>query len=423
MKKIINCLLIVLSVTLYVSCTPQEDDLFGDSSANRIDAALKANNDILIGATNGWLMEYYPSKTQQYGGYNMLVKFSDDGMVTVASDVFEPSEKVTSTYSLLQSGGAVLSFDTYNEIMHFFSDPKNPSGVGTNGKGMEGDFEFVIMESSKEKMVLQGRKTRNIIVMTPLDAAIEWEDYLGTLTKADSKMAVGNARFICGDVEGLVSFSFRRMAITYANDGVQTTVNVPFIVTEKGYKFYEPLHLGGVIVNELTYAKLDEVLFTSPDGKVKILSLPLTTQLVAGTWYCAYSALGDYGKSCWNEAKLGLDAEKEQLYYAYLDKGHFVFGCSPVGTTTLYKGIVGFGNKLNSGNEIQFSASGVNDSNGSFYVNNVPKFKKFFEPLIGTFTLTSDDPANATWIKLQDTLRPTNVITLQKNPVYWPLSK
>lgn len=60
MKKIINILIISLTVILYASCTPEENDIFPESSANRIAAALKADKDILTSAKNGWLIEYYP---------------------------------------------------------------------------------------------------------------------------------------------------------------------------------------------------------------------------------------------------------------------------------------------------------------------------------------------------------------------------
>ena len=31
------------------------------------------------------------------------------------------------------SASIVLSFDEYNKVIHFFSDPANPDGIGDNG--------------------------------------------------------------------------------------------------------------------------------------------------------------------------------------------------------------------------------------------------------------------------------------------------
>jgi hypothetical protein len=101
-------------------------------------------------------MEYFPSSQQTYGGFNVLARFSD-AEVTIASEIadFDTTEK--SSFSLKQSAGPVLTFDTYNEIFHTFSDPNSSkSGLGSNGKGMEGDFEFLIMKATQDSVILKG---------------------------------------------------------------------------------------------------------------------------------------------------------------------------------------------------------------------------------------------------------------------------
>ena len=123
------------AVLLAAACSPEEDDIFSDSSANRADAAIAADMQVLTGAANGWLMEYYPEASQMYGGYNILLSFSEDGRVTVAGDIVtDPTATATSLFSVKQSAGIVLSFDTYNEIFHFFSDPGNSNGGVTDWK-------------------------------------------------------------------------------------------------------------------------------------------------------------------------------------------------------------------------------------------------------------------------------------------------
>ena len=167
MKKLSNILWGILSLMFVLSaCAPEQDDIFDDSSANRIEAAMKSYQEILVGASNGWLMEYYPNALQAYGGYNILVSFTKDGKMQASSDVYGSGKVSESTYKLYQSSGTILSVDTYNEVFHFFSDPDNPANVGKDGDGMEGDFEFTIMSASKEEIILQGKKTKNKIVMT-----------------------------------------------------------------------------------------------------------------------------------------------------------------------------------------------------------------------------------------------------------------
>ena len=156
MKKFRN-ITFLLGIILFFSCNPVEESLFEDSSANRIEKALESTQDVLTSAENGWLMEYYPSSQQTYGGYNVLAKFSDTE-VTIASEIadFDTTEK--SFYSLKQSAGLVLTVDTYNEIFHVFSDPNSSkSGLGSNGEGMEGDFEFLIMKATQDSVILKGK--------------------------------------------------------------------------------------------------------------------------------------------------------------------------------------------------------------------------------------------------------------------------
>ena len=67
----------LLGIILFVSCNPVEENLFDDSSAIRIEKSLLNTQDVLKNAENGWLMEYYPSSQQTYGGYNVFAKFTD----------------------------------------------------------------------------------------------------------------------------------------------------------------------------------------------------------------------------------------------------------------------------------------------------------------------------------------------------------
>ena len=146
---------IFLVLTLLLSaCTYRIDDVFDQSSAIRVREEIARTGEILAGAQNGWVMEYYAAT--KYGGYNILCKFNEDNTVAVQSEIF--GEKVvTSHYKVDQSQGVVLSFDEYNEIFHYFSTPANPDGIGTNGEGMLGDFEFRVLSVSAEEILLEGK--------------------------------------------------------------------------------------------------------------------------------------------------------------------------------------------------------------------------------------------------------------------------
>lgn len=417
MKKIINILIISLTVILYASCTPEENDIFPESSANRIAAALKADKDILTSAKNGWLIEYYPSSSQAYGGFNLLALFTEDGKVTIAGDIANPDNTAISTYNLIQSAGPVLTFDTYNEILHFFSDPKNPSGIGTNGKGMEGDHEFLIMEASKDKVILQGRKTLNRIEMTPVAADLVWKDYIASIQELEEAASFGVYAYIVDKTVVSVSTNLRNLSMSYEEDGELKEIGVPYIVTPTGFKFYRTLDIGGVPVDELIYKESEKAL-VSPDGKAKLIFPPA---ILSGKWYMAYSQLGAYGKQCWDIVNAG--NPDEDLYYVYLNEGNLTFGWNPRGTTSLYSGTLGLSSTFDD-SHVTFSYNGVNAGNGNYYMANVEDFSYILYPFEQvTFTITMDDPEHPTKITLQDVDDPTNTIVLSNKVIYYPSEK
>ena len=85
----------------------------------------------------------------------MLAKFDTDGKVTVANEVSFADYTETSYYSVKQSAGVMLSFDTYNNLFHVFSDPSAPL-AGDQGSGMEGDYDFSVLSTTKDKEFLKG---------------------------------------------------------------------------------------------------------------------------------------------------------------------------------------------------------------------------------------------------------------------------
>lgn len=179
MKKYIYLFFLTFSI-LFAACSPEAEDIFGENAANRIEERLAADKAVLVGAQNGWLMEYYPANGQIYGGYNVLALFKEDGKVTISADITgDATAQATSTYRMKEQAGPVLTFDTYNEIFHIFSDPTNDLNIGTNGKGLEGDYEFTIMEATADKVTLKGKKTGNKIIMTPFEG--NWDEYLESI--------------------------------------------------------------------------------------------------------------------------------------------------------------------------------------------------------------------------------------------------
>jgi hypothetical protein len=423
MKKIFNIIWGMMLV--FSSCVPEEDLIFEESSANRIASALQEDMNILVGASNGWLMEYYPSGAQAYGGYNILVRFRQDGKVDVAGELTEANSVVTSLFSLKQSAGPVLTFDTYNDIMHFFSDPSDPAGAGGSGYGMEGDFEFTIMSANPQKVVLRGKKSNSVINLTPLDANVNWEDYLTTLQKAGEDMTFMAYECVVNSDTIKTDVSFRNLTFTYIENGVEQSVDAPYIITFTGYKFYDTLNIKGQKVTELSYDATGGMAgwFVSADGVTKLIPtiLPLNQQFVKGNWYFAYSGMGPTPQSYWDDVRIGLEGWGEELYYAYLGtySSYYCIRFASYDGSGLYSGTLNFNYTLVNETDVTLSFASTATGDGAWYYNNAG-FNNMIIPLNGrTFTLTTDNIKNPSWIKLQDIAKASNSFILYKNIGAW----
>lgn len=248
----------MLALLLLGACSlHEEDNFFDDSSANRISEALKSYKEILVAPENGWVMAYYPAGNQVYGGYNILVSFNEDGSVKVASELYQSDEYVTSLYTLKQSAGPVLTFDSYNEIMHLFSEPQG---------GLGGDYEFTIMSATSDKVVMSGTKTRNMIVLTPMPSEQTWDNYLENVVKVQDDIFLGSFRMIVnGKVVGTVMQDYNVFTLTYIESGDKS--NIPFVYTPDGLKLYEPIVVDGVTISTFR-ADVPNVSFICKDDAV-----------------------------------------------------------------------------------------------------------------------------------------------------------
>ena len=295
MKKYIYLFFVAFSL-LMVACTPEVEDIFGENAANRIEKRMAADKAVLTGAQNGWLMEYYPASGQIYGGYNVLVLFKEDGKVTVSADITGvATAQATSTYRLKEQAGSTLTFDTYNDIFHVFSDPSNALQIGSDGLGMEGDYEFTVMEATAEKVVLQGKKTGNTIIMTPLNGS--WTEYLNGVIEMDQKISrIPQFTYTDGNFKASVVQSYRTLAITYQENGEDKDITVPYIMTATGLKCMEPLELNGKSIETLDFQDVGEDGQLVSGDVILTPKFPLNYFLMNGDWYFSFSNMGAMGQ-------------------------------------------------------------------------------------------------------------------------------
>lgn len=154
MKKIYSFIIMALMLCVgFASCSHEEDDLFGESAAQRLNKSVDKYQKLLTSSENGWVMEFLPSDGS-YGGFIYTAKFGDED-VSMASDLtlYSDTEEwpagtvLSSKYSVKAEQGVILTFDTYNLLFHFFSEPQGSSDVD----GYESDYEFTFLKTSEDQ--------------------------------------------------------------------------------------------------------------------------------------------------------------------------------------------------------------------------------------------------------------------------------
>ena len=260
MKKIFYISALILTLSL-VACAPSEvDDLFDESPALRMDNAVKSYTELFQSNGGRWLMQYFCSAGEP--GYNYIMTFHNDGTVDISTknSVVNSGNFITSKslWEVVSDYGPVLSFNTYNDAFHVFSNPEIELGTAgtsasTYGKGHEGDYEFVIISSDENQVKLRGKKTGITIMMkrlTTQEAATDEEYFtnLTTVLNATFNNRINNyvlttasgKRYICNGDGGPINSMFW----SFYPEGGSLLDNGEYmnaIFSASGVRFMEPL--------------------------------------------------------------------------------------------------------------------------------------------------------------------------------------
>lgn len=253
MKKLLLYSLLVGASLSMNSCLFSEDDVFDQSSAERLNASVVEMKELLLSAENGWKLEYRYGSGGSEGAANLFMKF-DANEVVMASDFatasYQPGETCSSLYTVQSYNGTELSFDAYNEILHSFCTPN-----GYNDPGYEGDYEFVVRSTSENEIHLTGKKHDVDMVMTRLDASMDWATYLSAAAQIsdDSDYSSFNL-MIGGQSVGSVGRDGHALVLSATgSDGSVSQSYYPFICTDKGIHMMEPLTMENVTMQDFTW--------------------------------------------------------------------------------------------------------------------------------------------------------------------------
>ena len=256
MKKYIY---MCLAACLLVSCSQEEEAVYGkgNSYAKRTGETSTEYVNLLEGATNGWLLSMYVGTGQQYGGYNYILKFHQ-GKVTALSEA--TTEEDTSLYTLNFSEKSILTFDTYNKVLHQFVEP---SALFPEGK--IGDNQLVIQSYENGVFTLKGQRSNNLMTLRKLEG--EATAYLTKIRERQSLFKVSDAYPVT--INGKeVDFELQPSNRQFIAREGTTVIKKAYIYTENGFKLYEPITIAGKTFSEFTLSA-DNSEITTDDASIK----------------------------------------------------------------------------------------------------------------------------------------------------------
>lgn len=425
MKKIYNLLLMLAMTSCFVACTQEVDDVFDKSSADRMTEAITNTKDVLCSAPNGWHVEYYGSL--QYGGYHMFCTFDKDNNVTAINEIYGAAESETSHYTLLQSQGVLLSFDTYNPIFHFFSDPENAAGVGDNGKGMLGDFEFRVLTCRPDSVILLGKKHGAKIVMTPAAADVNIGNFFDAVTALEENLGYSKFALTVGEKVYDVKNSYRQLTATDPETGNAT--DLPYIVTENSIKFYKPVTLGDQVLTEMTFS--NDVWNEVNNSSIVLTPVipPLSEQIVGQAWYFGGENISAAAYPYFNKAVEGSASEGEEIAVMFIGPASEITMfqsrdySSQFALTFIsngYAGALNFNVTAVDENTVTLTFAGTAQGDGVYYYN--IGYNYVVSILGGTYKLTTDNIKAPTWIRMEKTDNPDIYWTLTADYILYPFS-
>ena len=298
MKRFLAYLSILVSVlSIALSCVRDEAPIFDKSSSARMNQYLLDTRDVLVGASNGWVMYYYPNgpgasrETQSIGGFVFTMKFTDE-KVTIWSEEYLGGE--TSLYSMSADDGPVLNFNQFNEDFFFYATPagSSPNIYGLSGgtyyQAHKGDINFNVMSFSPEEVKLRGKRSGNYYMMYPLPAGTSPEEYARKSKATADDIFVSNfeGKFGGSDAFFLVDIANRQIDLKIlSGEEVMEEVKTSYACTPTGIKLYQPVTIAGIEFDEMTW-----------DGQAKTLSYGGNTLVgrLTENWRAYEDFPGDY---------------------------------------------------------------------------------------------------------------------------------
>ena len=408
----------IVVATLLGACSRDEESLFDQSAAERAVAALENANKVLTAPENGWEMLYFANPESR--GYNIIVKFDANGRVTAtAKNSATTGNKIMtdeSTWEVKNDYGPILTFETYNEVLHAWADPRS------DGDGLLGDYEFLILHATADNIKLKGKKHGAYCYLYPITESIAPEAYFAEVEAVNKRLFANNnlLTWVSGDKTYLLSggqtgiFSLIEPGELLNSEDLEI---YPFAVNRSGVQLTFPIR-----DNEDVCYSMGAELLTAANSSIGAGELSNYffnyMNIVACGWaidikelcptiQTLFSTADEQIKTTYNNKKKG--GITEMKFYSAQDDS-FVLNFSYIGSGTKASTYYYLYKMQRSNDRVKIAYSGPNDENSQKVLAALPAIEPLLKGLEGDFKLSGNDALNPTLGLL---------LTDNSNPALW----
>ena len=397
-------------VSLFSACNRDEASLFEKTAAERSVAALDNAQSVLTSATNGWEMIYFANPESR--GYNILVQFNEHGKVTATAKNSAVTgnliETDSSTWVVISDYGPILSFDTYNKILHGWADPRD------DGDGLLGDYEFLILHADANSVKLKGKKQSAYCYMFPLKETVDPATYFSEVEANYKKIFANGNLFTWTD--GSKSYQlFNGASALGISEGIFCLTNLngeigeeadiyPFCQTRTGIQLSAPI----LATSDTCYAEKNGKL---AGETASIQAGPLNTYfhnyvfLANGVWtidlanlcesvQTAFDAADDQIKTVYKNQKKG--GVKGLLFKKQASENILVLGFSYIGSGSKANTFYYRFKMERTSDRLKLTYLEPDDENAGKVLVALPTVETLIKSLEGDYNLQCEEPLNPT---------------------------
>jgi hypothetical protein len=293
MKKL-NYILMAGVALLATACVSDEEDLFDKSAAQRMNELVVSNTELLESSENGWVLNYYIGHDDAtYGGLVHTVRFVDGKSYFRSEAAGDPTQEYSSLYQVKGEQECLLSFDTYNAVFHYWSEPKGSSAPD----GFESDYEFTFkhISANQDTITLKGKKYGQYAQLIRLKS--DGAEYMSAITDMSAKVnifprtvaIVNNDSVSVAMEDNVLEYSVTTAAPSDVDpDATETTTYIiPYVTTLTGVHFYSTVEINGEKFQDCTY--------NATTGAVEAVGANVYFPAIAPAGYLYYEdLLGEY---------------------------------------------------------------------------------------------------------------------------------